>query len=155
MQCHNAVICVIARPELVTVFFFFFRQGAEDRARNLTLPAHTVRRSPSPMPAVMVSPTAAAGSNPKDATERRAMQSGTSFVTGQYTSHASLYSKSCGTHTHILQSQNVGCSVLHRSSSKGGCNRQHSASVVTTAVGIALALQASLSVSVWVAVSLC
>lgn len=26
--------------------------------------------------------TAAAGSNPKDATERRAMQSGTSFVTG-------------------------------------------------------------------------
>ena len=39
------------------------------------------------MPAVMVPPTAAAGSNPKDATERRAMQSGTSFVKGRHTSH--------------------------------------------------------------------
>lgn len=38
---------------------------------------------------LIVPPTAAAGSAPKDATERRAMQSGTSFVTGQCLSNSS------------------------------------------------------------------
>ncbi|KAL3143846.1 hypothetical protein ABBQ32_003669 [Trebouxia sp. C0010 RCD-2024] len=61
---------------------FSLRQGAEEAARHLTLPAPPVQRSPSPMPLVAFA-TAAAGSNPKDATERRAMQSGTSFVTGK------------------------------------------------------------------------
>lgn len=58
------------------------RAGAEATARNLTLPQGPVRRSPSPG-ILSVPPTAAAGIAPKDATERRAMQSGASFVAGE------------------------------------------------------------------------
>ncbi len=57
------------------------RAGAEATARHVTLPALPVRRSPSPAPS-LVPPTAAAGLAPKDATERRSIQSGTSFVPG-------------------------------------------------------------------------
>lgn len=41
------------------------------------------------MPSAVLPPPAA-GSNPKDATERRAMQSGTSFVTGLLLTHTLL-----------------------------------------------------------------
>lgn len=57
------------------------RAGAEATARNLTLPQAPMRRSPSPG-LLSVPPTAAAGVTPKDATERRAMQSGASIVPG-------------------------------------------------------------------------
>ena len=68
------------------------RAGAEATARSLTLPQAPVRRSPSPG-ILAVPPTAAAGVAPKDATERRAMQSGASFVTGGF--HKSLAHSCC------------------------------------------------------------
>lgn len=72
---------------------------------------------------ILVPPTAAAGSNPKDATERRAMQSGTSFVTGLQT-------------VKTLPADPLWVCVA----------RQNTASVAITAVSVSLAAQASLSV---------
>ncbi|DBA75853.1 hypothetical protein WJX77_003010 [Trebouxia sp. C0004] len=61
---------------------FSVRAGAEATARNLTLPTQPVQRSPSPVP-VITPVSAPTGSAPKDATERRSIPSGTSFIPGR------------------------------------------------------------------------
>ncbi|KAA6424994.1 MAG: hypothetical protein FRX49_05168 [Trebouxia sp. A1-2] len=66
---------------------FSVRAGAEATARNLTLPTQPVQRSPSPAP-VITPATAPTGSAPKDATERRSIPSGTSFIPGRSGSKA-------------------------------------------------------------------
>lgn len=68
---------------------FSVRAGAEATARNLTLPTQPVQRSPSPAP-VITPATAPTGSAPKDATERRSIPSGTSFIPGRPGAKAGL-----------------------------------------------------------------
>lgn len=64
------------------MYQFQCRAGAEATAKTLTLPAQLVQRSPSPAP-TFAPATAPTGSAPKDATERRSIPSGTSFIPGQ------------------------------------------------------------------------
>jgi len=64
------------------LLYICHRAGAEATARNLTLPSQPVQRSPSPAP-VITPASAPTGSAPKDATERRSIPSGTSFIPGE------------------------------------------------------------------------
>ncbi|KAL0049092.1 hypothetical protein WJX82_006169 [Trebouxia sp. C0006] len=68
---------------------FSVRAGAEATARNLTLPSQPFQRSPSPAP-VITPASAPTGSAPKDATERRSIPSGTSFIPGRPGAKAGL-----------------------------------------------------------------